>query len=510
MSLLAIDIGSSRCKGVRFSCSGEILAQFARSYAPEFPRPSFAEMNSTVFWEAVKSVSRSAAHSQDDDPIEAVCLSSHGETLTLLNSGGNPLCAAILNIDTRAAQEAVWCEKQFGRRQLFELTGHTSHAMYPLPKLLWLRKHEPALFRGSRLFLGVISYIFLRLGLPPYIDHSLASRFMAFDVRKQCWSEEILSLLSIDKEQLPIPVPAGTIAGKLSSDAARELGLREGTPMVVGGHDQACGSLGVGASTSGQVSDSMGTYECIAAISDQPQLSEEALSYSLNSYCHVIPTKFITIAYFPAGIMLQWFYDLLVSPDLNDLGGAEEAGYRRLEMLAPESPSGLFVLPYLIGTCNPDFNSDARGAIVGLTRSSHRGHIYKGILEGVACELLEMTGMFERTIGNFADVYATGGGTRSPLGISLRAAITGRRFHTMSCEQSVCLGGAILAAVAMGLYATISDAVKHMVREKEIIEPDGDMVRTYRPIKMQYSQLNSALSNLRTFHSNQSSTGADA
>ncbi len=502
MSLLAIDIGSSRCKAVVFTLSGEILARSAQQYVPEFPQPSFAEMDPDTFLDAVRTVSRSVAALALRDPIEAVCLSSHGETLVPVNSAGMPVRSAILNIDNRASEETVWCEQQLGRKHLFEVTGHVSQTMYPVPKLLWLRKHQPELFSNGIRFLGVISYIFSRLGLRAYIDYSLASRFMAWDVRRKRWSDEILALIDIKEDALPIPVPAGTIAGKLSAEAAGQLGLRAGTVMIVGGHDQACASLGAGVITSGRVSDSMGTYECIAATSDQPQLSEEALSCSLNSYCHVIPDKFITIAYFPAGIMVQWFYHLLhpSGPD-ERLDGlpekSEDERYARLESLAPKQPSGLFVVPYLIGTGNPDFDPDARGAILGLTPDSHRGYIYKGILEGVANELSKMTGIFERTMGQFTDTHASGGGTRSPLGIRLRAAMTGHKFHLMSCPESVCLGGAILAGVAVGLYPSIVEAVTKMVREREVVEPDHNLTRIYGPIQKQYSQLNSRLSVFR-------------
>jgi xylulokinase len=511
MSLLAIDIGSSRCKGVLFSASGEILAQCSRSYAPEFSQPGFAEMNPDIFCQAVQAVSRSVANLQQQDPIEAVCLSSHGETLIPVNPASTALRPAILNIDTRAAEESAWCERHLGRMHLFQLTGHTSHPMYPVPKLLWLRRHEPELFRAAPIFLSVVSYILVKLGLPPYIDYSLASRFMAFDICNQRWSEEILSLLNLPTDCLPIPSSAGTIAGELSAEAARTLGLRPGTPMVVGGHDQACASLGMGVTASGRISDSMGTYECIAVTSDKPHLNEKALTYNLNSYCHVLPGKFITLAYFPSGIMLQWFYDLLYPSDADESGGSEEARYADLESLAPEQPSGLLVLPYLIGTCNPDFNPHARGAVLGLTCNSRRGDIYKGILEGVACELSAMTGMFERALAESADIYATGGGSRSRLGMRLRAAMSGRTFHLMSCPESVCLGGAILAAVAVGLYPSIAQAVKHMVREEQTVAPDAEMAEVYRPIKAQYAHLSSLLSRTPSTDSTPLSLiGADA
>ena len=504
MSLLAIDIGSSRCKAVLFSSEGKTLAQCTQSYAPIFSRQSFAEMNPNTFLDAVTTVSRSIGGLQHQDAIEAVCLSSHGETLIPVNSAGKPIRSAILNMDTRAAEEAQWCEQQMGRKHLFELTGHTSHTMYPVPKLLWLQKHEPQLFQAGSRFLSVISYIFLRLGLPPYIDYSLASRFMAFDIHNKCWSEEILSLLHMTEEALPIPVLAGTIAGKLSPEGAGQLGLPSGTRMIVGGHDQACGSVGVGIVSAGKVFDSMGTYESIAATSDEPRISEGALAYSLNTYCHVIPDKFITLAYFPSGIMIQWFSDLLYPANAVGISvGSEEARFSELEMLAPAEPSGLLVVSHLIGTCNPDFNPDARGAIVGLTAGSHRGHIYKGILEGIACELSTMTEIFEQTLGHFTDIYATGGGTRSPLGMRLRAAMTERRFHLMSCPESVCLGGAILAGVAVGLYPTICEAVRQMVREEKVFEPDRELTRVSLAIQQRYAQLNSLLKAFGHLNSNQ-------
>ena len=122
---------------------------------------------------------------------------------------------------------------------------------------------------------------------------------------------KLLNAAGLTEARLPLPVPAGTIAGKMDSEAANALGVGDGTPVVVGGHDQACGALGVGAIQSGRVSDSMGTYECLTAASDEPRLGDEAFAARLNSYCHVVPGKFLTLAYFPSGIMVQWFRDLI-------------------------------------------------------------------------------------------------------------------------------------------------------------------------------------------------------
>jgi xylulokinase len=499
MSLLSIDIGSSRCKAVAFAVTGEILGQHASAYTPEFPAPSHAEIHPKRFWQAVCHSSQTVSKNLPD-PIRALCLSSHGETFVPVNGRNEAIAPAILNQDNRATEEAVWLERIFGRKRLFEITGLVTHPMYPVPKFLWLRKHRPDIFAPSVRFLTVIGYVLSELGLPPYVDYSLASRYLAFDIRQRQWSQEILTATEITAECLPVPVPAGTIAGKLDGSAASQLGLSPGTMVVLGGHDQPCGALGVGAIDAGRVADSMGTYECLLAASDQPSLTDAALAASLNSYCHVVPDKFATLAYFPSGIMIKWFHDLLygeeggrVLAQDGDSSCAESIHYATLEREAPAGPTGLCITPNLIGTCNPDFNPHARGIISGLSSNTTRGGIYKGILEGLACELSQMVDILARAVGEFHDVYVTGGGSHSALGLKLRAALSGRRLHIMKCPESVCLGGAILAGIACGEYGSFREAVELVVGEVSTISPDHAIAAAYAQQVKQYRHARSLL-----------------
>ncbi|MGA9389623.1 MAG: FGGY-family carbohydrate kinase [Candidatus Sulfotelmatobacter sp.] len=500
MSLLAIDIGSSRCKAVVFAATGEILSQHGCAYTPEFPAPSHAEIGADRFWRAVCLCCQKVSYGLSD-PVRALCLNSHGETFVPVNGAGDAIAPAILNQDNRATKESAWLERTFGRKQLFEITGLVAHAMYPLPKFLWLRKHRPDTFANTARFLNVTCYVLSRLGLPPFIDYSLASRYLAFDIRKRCWSEEILAATEIRVASLPIPVPAGTIAGKLDGNAAAQLGLAAGTIVVVGGHDQPCGALGVGVIGAGRVADSMGTYECLLAASDQPCLTEGALAASLNSYCHVVPEKFVTLEYFPSGIMIKWFHDLLygqgrsegVLDQDEDSLQTDVAHYAALEREAPAGPTGLCITPNLIGTCHPDFNPHARGVISGLGPNTTRSQIYKGILEGLACEMAQLTDLLADAVGEFQNIYATGGGSRSALGLQLRAALSGRQLHVMECPEAVCLGGAILAGLASGEYGSVREAVELVVRDVATISPDRAAAAAYAQQIKQYRRLRSAL-----------------
>jgi xylulokinase len=498
MSLLALDIGSSACKAAAFATSGGILAEYACRCVPTFRGSSFAELNPEALWNALCCTCGAVAKNSRE-PIQVLAISSHGETFVAVDAHGSPVRPAILNQDNRAIAEAERCEQIIGRQRLFAITGLLSHPMFPIPKILWLRRHEPQSFESAKAFITPIGYLLQKMGMPPYVDYSLASRFLCFDVRKRCWSDEILNATELRRDCLPDAVPAGTIVGKLNSQAAGELGLPTGTPVVLGGHDQPCGALGSGVIEPGRVSDSMGTYECLLASSELPSLDDKALAASLNSYCHVVPDKFVTIAYFPSGIMMQWFHDLLYAEasggsDPETTGqDAEGSHYALFEARAPEGPTGLCVTPHLMGTCNPEFNPRTRGVIAGLNPATGRSHIYKGILEGLACELSILTGLLAEAVGEFSDIYVSGGGTRSALGLQLRAALTGRRLHILRQQETVCLGTAILAGLAIGEYRSIPQAVGAVVRETATLAPDRVMAESYRDQVKQYRRLRAAV-----------------
>jgi xylulokinase len=234
-------------------------------------------------------------------------------------------------------------------------------------------------------------------------------------------------------------------------------------------------------------------------------LTAAALAASLNSYCHVVPDKFVTLAYFPSGIMIKWFHDLLYGEAHGEAQGddtltrngdpssAESAHYARLEREAATGPTGLCITPNLIGTCNPHFNPHERATISGLSANTTRSQIYKGILEGIACEMSQMTDILQNAMGEFRDIYVTGGGSRSALGLQLRAALSGRQLHVMECPEAVCLGGAMLAGVASGEYTSLPEAVELMVRVVSAVSPDHAIAAAYAQQASKYRHLRSAL-----------------
>src|SRR5690606_27514215 len=150
-----------------------------------------------------------------------------------VDKNGNATAPAIMNSDNRAVEEAAWWSEAFGKEEIYQITGLPLHPMFSLIKVMWIKKHKPEIYAQTAKFLSVGDYILTQLGLPPYTDYSLASRTMAFDINKNCWSKEILQHCGIPGDKFGIPVPAGTSAGTLSAEIAGQLGLEEGTIVAL-------------------------------------------------------------------------------------------------------------------------------------------------------------------------------------------------------------------------------------------------------------------------------------
>ncbi len=475
MSLLGIDIGSSSCKGIVFDTNGKELARATHSYTAINIGANKVEIDALYFKDAVFNVIRLLSDQVKDDPIESLAISSHGETIIPVDADGHPTANAIMNADNRAIEEAEWWEKSFGRERIYSIAGVPLHAMFSLNKIIWLRKNDPELFNRTARFLSVGDFILVQLGLPPYTDYSLASRTMAFDINRLDWSEEILSHCDIPKDKLGIPVPSGTLAGRLSKTIADSLGLKEGAAVALGGHDQPCGALGAGAVANGDVFDSAGSYECMVAITDAPMNSAKALNYNLNSYCHVVPGKFVTLAFFPAGLISGWFVDQFCYEEKMLAEKQNKTVYQVLEQKVKElvpGPSGINITPHLVGACTPSWDVRATTIFAGITPGTTKHHLYKAVFEGIACELALNVEALEEVMGDFIAMSIAGGNSRIPFTVQLRSDLTGKEIQVLKTDEAVCLGAAILAGIAIGKYENASDAASKLVEIDTSFQPN--------------------------------------
>ena len=459
MALLGVDIGSSGVRAVAFDVDGAELTQAQASYDIDTSVPGRVEVDPDAIWQAFRTSVRTAADAVGADEVQAVGLSSHGETFFLADRDGRPLSPGIMNADNRAAEQSNQLEARLGRSTIYAASGAPPHPMFPLAKLTWLREHAPQTLRRAGSILCVADMLLVRMGLSPRIDPSLASRTQLFDVRKRRWSPQLCDAAGLDPAQLSEVVFAESVAGEIPAPCARDLHLPEGTPIVMGGHDQPCASLGLGVCAPGIMGDVAGTYECLSISNSAPQLDGPAVRASLNSYCHVVPGQYITLAFFPSGVMMRWF--------LRDLCGVSEARladvHEEMEALAKDDESHVRVTPYLVGACNPHWDPGATASIAGLTLSSTRASIYRGILDGIVEEFVANLSVLEELAGPVRRVHMSGGQTRSALGVDLRAKASGRQIRLLRTEQASCLGAAMLAGIGAGIHPSFDAAAKCMV-----------------------------------------------
>jgi xylulokinase len=494
MALLGLDLGSSSIKGAAFDENGEVVAEAQEPYSTVWDGNS-AEADAELMWLAAVKVIKTVAVKVPG--IEALCAGSHGETYIPVDGDLKPVYPAVMNSDNRAVKESKSWEKSIGKRKLYEITGVPLHPMFSINKIMWLKNNRPNVFSKAAMFLSPQDYILGRLGLAPIIDYSLASRTMAFDINRRGWSNEILKESGISENMMPECVPAGTTAGKINDNTAKMLGLKKGVQAVVGGHDQPLAALGCGAITHGQVSDSAGTFECLAAISDLPKNNDMAYEYNLNSYCHVAEGKYVTLAFFPAGVITSWFVDEFCYEDRQKAAEEGISEYLYISQKMDSGPTGVCVTPHLIGSCNPYWDMRARGAIYGLAPDISRHKLFKAVYEGLACELALNIGALTQVCGEFDFIRISGGNARWPFSVQLRADITGRIFYTMDSEQSVCRGAAMLAGIASGVYKDCKDAVQKTVKINKVYKPDIQASLSYQKQKAMYMELYPSLKKIR-------------
>ena len=489
MSYLGLDVGTTGCKACVFDAQGDLLAMAYREYPLLTPEPGAAEIDSVRVCQAAVEVIHEAAGAVGNDPVRGLGISSQGEAFTPVSADGRILANGMVSSDARAAKIADAFSREFGRQRLYEITGHTSHPMFTLFKLLWLRDNRPAVWREAARFYCFEELIQWRLGLEPSISWPLAGRTMLFDVRRHAWNVEILSEVGLDPTRLAPPVPSGTVVGTIPSSTATELGLPEGVRVVAGGHDQPCGALGAGAVESGLAMYATGTVECICPAFDRPILEEKFLRNNLCTYDYTVENMYTTVAFsLTGGNLLQWFRDQWGQAEAEEAQRAGGSAYDLLLKQMPPEPTDLFVLPYFTPSGTPYFDAQTPGAIVGLRLGSTRGQVLRALLEGVAMEMRLNVEILQDAGLGIREFRAIGGGAKNPALTQLKADVLGRPITTLAVTEAGCLGVAMLACAA-DTETSLAQLVQAWVTPQSLVEPDPKRAEFYRERFGAYKEL---------------------
>jgi len=489
LNFMGIDIGTSGCKAAVFDSDGQQLALSYKEYNVIFTPDGGVELDSKDVMDKCLQVIKACNSKVAANSVKALAISSQGEAFTAIAEEGKYLCNAMVSSDKRSLPYVNNWVEQFGEERLYQITGHTAHSMFSLFKLLWLKDNKPEIWKDARKFLCFEDLLQYRLGLDPSIGWSLAGRTMLFDVRKHCWSNEILSILDLEEDKLARPMQSGIVAGRVDVKIAQELGFSEDTLIVSGGHDQVCNALGAGVVKHGMAMYASGTVECISPCFNEPIFSDSLRKNNLCTYDHAIDGMYTSVAYsLTGGNILKWFRDEFASVEIK---AAKRTGRDAYELILEntwDKPSGLMVLPYFTQTGTPYFDAETKGAIFGLRISTKRGELIRALLEGVTFEMRLNLDIIENSGYQINELSVVGGGAKSKMWSQLKADITGKKINLLNVTEAGCLGAAMLACAACSGKNIIELADKWVRIESHLL-PDKENHRLYNQKFANYKNL---------------------
>ncbi|MEI8243672.1 MAG: FGGY family carbohydrate kinase, partial [bacterium] len=488
MSLLGIDIGTSGCKAVVLSEDGRCLGHAACEHRPHHPAAGLCEFDAAAVWRGACEVIRSAMHATGADPVTALCVSALGEAVVPVTRDRRIVGPSILSSDPRGGEYAEALIRDFGEEAFYRINRNLAGPQYTLPKLLWLREHEPALYARAELFLTWSDFAGFMLGAEPTCNNSHASRTHLFDFEADDWSERLLAWAELDRARLGRIVPGGIVVGTVSAAMAAELGMPPGVAIVAGGHDQCLNALGCGCVAPGRAVCGIGTYECITPVYRTPDDPLALFPQRLNVERHVLPGLCVSFLFNQSGSLVRWFRDTFAAAEV-----AAPDLYARLAAEIPDAPTRLLVLPHFDPPPWPERLPEASGVIAGLKSTTTRGEILKAIMEGATFHFVEGVAALRRLGIDTTEFVASGGGARSDAWLQIKADILGVPFVRLATSECGATGAAMLAGIATGCYGSPDDAVAAHVRRVRSFEPDAQRQAYYAELFGCFRQLHPAL-----------------
>lgn len=446
--LLGIDVGTTSLKAALFDENAVCVKSVTKDYTLE-TKGDRVEFEASEY---VRLTKEAISEISQDFSIYALSIDTQCETLILTDEAGKPLRNAIVWLDNRAAEQAEKIKEHFGEKKVYEVTGQPEiTATWPSSKLLWVKENEPDIFEKTKKVFLLEDYLLFALTGRFVTEPTLQSSTIYFDIKKKIWWDEMLDFIGVNKIILPEIVPCGTVVGEY-----------EGIKVVTGAIDQIAGAIGAGVIKKGIISEMTGTTMVVFVPSDSvPEYAPES-----KIPCHInYDGKYCLLAWTPtAGIALKWFKNNF----------CENFSFKELDGLAKDiapGSAGLTFLPYLCGATMPKYNPNAKGVFYGLTMEHTRGHFVRSILESVACMLKESLDYIK---ADCEEIRTMGGGAGSPLWCKIKADMTGKTLVTLENEETACLGSAILAGTATGVYESIEKACDIAVKKNKVYAPGGD------------------------------------
>jgi len=482
--VIGLDVGTSGAKALLTDAAGIVKASATEEYSTQMPQHLWAEQDPEDWWLASAGVLRKVLQTSGVSGTDVAGIGLTGQMVGLvaLDADGVPVRPCIMWNDQRSGPQCQAITDRIGLERLITWTANPVLPGFVAPKLLWVREHEPDLYKRIAHVLLPKDYIRYRLTGMFATEVSDASGTCLFDVAHRQWSQEMFDALDVPADWLPPCGESPEITGHVTTQAAKATGLRTGTPVVGGAGDQPAQAIGCGIVEPGLISVTTGTSGVVLAATEAPSVHPQGL---LHAFCHALPD-----AWYLMGVMLaaggsfRWCRNTLgPTKNISALDACDP--YELLTAEAAQVPvgsEGLIFLPYLTGERTPHVDPFARGAWIGLTARHDRRHLVRSVMEGVTFGLRDSLALIRELGVPVRQIRASGGGARSPLWRQIQADIFGTEIVTVNELEGAAYGAAILAAVGTGMFDSVATACRQLVRVESCIEPIASNVARYQEL----------------------------
>ena len=485
--LLGIDIGTSACKVAVFDREGKVLAAANGDYPVYYPQEGWAEQNPEEWWSAVCKATKETIQKAGIAPEEIAGVGIDGQSWSAIaiDKEGKVLTNTPIWMDTRAQSICDRLNEEIGADKIFEVAGNSLQPSYTTAKIIWYKENLPEVYANIYKILQSNSYIAFKLTDAITQDVSQGYGFHCFDMRKGCWDEEMCERLGIPMDFLPEICNCDHVVGTVTAKAAQECGLAEGTPVVAGGLDAACGTLGAGVIHPGETQEQGGQAGGMSICMDEYKADPRLiLGY------HVIPDKWLLQGGTTGGGgVMRWFEHEFADYERMMKEQTGESSLNQLNEIAEKvNPGcdGMVFLPY------------AKGVFYGLDFAKTKGHMVRACMEGVALSLRHNLEIAEEAGAKVEVLRAMGGSANSHLWTQIKSDITGKPIVVPTSDTATTLGAALLAGVGTGLYKDYDEAVTLTVKETRKHEPNPDNKAIYDQTYTTYLELYKSLVHLMT------------
>ncbi|MCR4851528.1 MAG: xylulokinase [Lachnospiraceae bacterium] len=479
MLYIGIDLGTSAVKLLLMDEKGSIKNIVSKEYPLYFPNPGWSEQKPEDWYEQVMAGLKDLIKDADKSQVAGISFGGQMHGLVILDENDNVIRPALLWNDGRTFEETDYLNEKIGKDKLSEYTANIAFTGFTAPKILWVKNKEPENFKKIKKIMLPKDYIAYKLTGVNCTDVSDASGMLLLDVKNRRWSKEMCDICGITEDMLPKLYESYECVGTVKEDIAAELGIPSSCKVAAGAGDNAAAAVGTGTVGDGNCNISLGTSGTIFISSKNFGVDKYN---ALHSFDHADGSYHLMGCMLSAASCNKWWMDDIIGTD-------DYAGQQKDITDEKLGNNHVFFLPYLMGERSPHNNPNARGTFIGLTMDNTRTDMTQAVLEGVAFALRDSLEV-ARSLGiKIERTKICGGGAKSPLWKKIIANVMNLKVDVIESEEGPALGGAMLAAVANGEYASVKDAADAIVKIVDTVEPTPELVDRYEKKYQQFKQI---------------------